>query len=361
MKALLSVLCCCLSISATAQTIVIDGLRPNGLLSWNGDPGAFASYHVEWAPSVKGPWSASWDGLTNLAASNGTMTVAVPMFYRVVGSGRAPLPGEDCTNAMAAASGINSGTTAGYADNFNAAAQGYPAPGRDRVYRVTVPANHTLNARLTPTGPPSLDVVLLVYSGAVDCSQVASHLLTAADAAPAGGDESITWNNNDSAPVEVLVVADSIDPGSSGEHELTLSFSGNSPGDACAAAQRIGPGFYSNQSTAGYSADRGPGPGCVATAGPDRYFRITIPSGQTLHATITPTEPWDVVVNILHGALGCTTQPPCLTGSNEGCAGDPESIDYTNISGSYQDVLIVVAGLSAGDAGPFNLEVSIAP
>ncbi len=40
---------------------------------------------MEWAPTVTGPWTNTWEGLAAVTAdSNGTIQVSVPMFYRVL-------------------------------------------------------------------------------------------------------------------------------------------------------------------------------------------------------------------------------------------------------------------------------------
>lgn len=61
----------------------LESLARNGALTWSG-PATAGSYRVEWAPTATGPWSRSWAALTNLPAGGTTITVAVPMFYRVV-------------------------------------------------------------------------------------------------------------------------------------------------------------------------------------------------------------------------------------------------------------------------------------
>jgi formylglycine-generating enzyme required for sulfatase activity len=68
-----------------AQAPVVSSFGQNGVLvCTNLQPGSVAS--VEWAPTVAGPWTNTWTGLEAIAvASNGTLSVSVPMFYRVRG------------------------------------------------------------------------------------------------------------------------------------------------------------------------------------------------------------------------------------------------------------------------------------
>jgi formylglycine-generating enzyme required for sulfatase activity len=64
---------------------VITSFSQNGVLVCsNLSPGSVAS--VQWASSLSGPWQTNWAGLGAVTAdSNGTITVSVPMFYRVLG------------------------------------------------------------------------------------------------------------------------------------------------------------------------------------------------------------------------------------------------------------------------------------
>jgi len=68
-----------------AQWPVITSFSQNGVLVCsNLSPGSVAS--VQWASSLSGPWQTNWAGLDAVTAdSNGTITVSVPMFYRVLG------------------------------------------------------------------------------------------------------------------------------------------------------------------------------------------------------------------------------------------------------------------------------------
>jgi len=70
---------------AAAQLPVITSFSQNGVLVCsNLSPGSVAS--VQWASSLSGPWQTNWAGLGAVTAdSNGTITVSVPMFYRVLG------------------------------------------------------------------------------------------------------------------------------------------------------------------------------------------------------------------------------------------------------------------------------------
>ena len=55
----------------------------NGELTWSNCPGA-VQYKVEWASSLNGGWTNSWESLNAILATGSTYTVRVPVFYRLV-------------------------------------------------------------------------------------------------------------------------------------------------------------------------------------------------------------------------------------------------------------------------------------
>jgi len=76
---------CALVCALRAAELPIATLGGNGVLTWTNSV-TNATYRVEWASSPPGPWQ-QFSVLTNLdfiKASNTTVQVSVPMFYRVV-------------------------------------------------------------------------------------------------------------------------------------------------------------------------------------------------------------------------------------------------------------------------------------
>ncbi len=71
------------SFTARADEIAIQSLDRNGTLAWTNSSLNWTC-RVEWASAPEGPWQSTWQGLTNLVATNTVMEVKVPMFYRVV-------------------------------------------------------------------------------------------------------------------------------------------------------------------------------------------------------------------------------------------------------------------------------------
>jgi hypothetical protein len=76
-----------LATSTRADTNIHLTLSPAGLLSWtNANPDLH--YTVEWRPSLDptNEWTGSFRSLQDIHSSNAVITVAVPMFFRLIGS-----------------------------------------------------------------------------------------------------------------------------------------------------------------------------------------------------------------------------------------------------------------------------------
>jgi len=69
---------------AWPQGFAIESFSHSGEISWT-DTYSNGHYCVEWSSSLTSTnWLSEWDGLTAIPATGGVITVAVPMFYRVV-------------------------------------------------------------------------------------------------------------------------------------------------------------------------------------------------------------------------------------------------------------------------------------
>jgi hypothetical protein len=65
--------------------VEITSFTGDGVITWTQGTNTISSYTVEWASSLDGPWSNSWDSLADIAPTNTQMSAPVPLYYRVVG------------------------------------------------------------------------------------------------------------------------------------------------------------------------------------------------------------------------------------------------------------------------------------
>jgi hypothetical protein len=143
---------------------------------------------------------------------------------------------------------------------------------------------------------------------------------------------------------------------------------GFSGGESCASPVILpGQGTY-NDSTLGYANDHdfldlAPCVGSTtAGGGPDKVYRVTVPSNSMLTVTVTPQVGFDATLNLINGASNCggppgsSLIPACLAGGD-----DPETASWTNNLGISTQVLIMVDGWTATQSGSYTLTYSITP
>ena len=91
--------------------------------------------------------------------------------------------------------------------------------------------------------------------------------------------------------------------------------------------------------------------------GRDVAYSISVPTGKTLTAVVTPTTQWDVALALVTdcGNIG----PTCVGGDDFNGTGDPETGTYTNNTGQTQTIFIVVDAYSSSEYGPFTLNATV--
>ena len=102
-----------------AQSPDITSFHGNGQLTWtNSDTNLF--YQVQWAASLtaSNAWRASYSPLRDIQSTNDSITVSVPMFYRICGS----------SNRVFYSSPVaKTGQTSEYATGYNPSAFATPS------------------------------------------------------------------------------------------------------------------------------------------------------------------------------------------------------------------------------------------
>ena len=81
---------CCMGWACVGEEFEITAIEKTGSLTWD-NPGWGGIFAVEWAPSPAGPWCRDWSGLAAIVSTQPSVSVSVPMCYRVV---QEPLPPE---------------------------------------------------------------------------------------------------------------------------------------------------------------------------------------------------------------------------------------------------------------------------
>jgi hypothetical protein len=285
-----------------------------------------------------------------------------------------PIVGDTCLDALALTPGTLDGqTTEEYQGDYNLpeSCTGYPTPGRDRVYSVLIPAGKQLGVTVTPVGAPAWDVALYLLAGPATACATATTCLAGRDRFSEGAAETLTYTNRTGSDLSVFLVVDgasSEDRGGTYSLQVSLETPPPTPGDTCLDAVPVTPGTLSNQTTVGYQGDYALPSSCTGanTLGLDRVYSISIPAGQKLTVTVTPVladggSSWDPAIYLLGGqASDCASATTCLAGRDLGGGGAPETLEYTNTSGSPLPVFLVVDGYGLNDVGgPFSMTIHL--
>ncbi len=117
-----------------------------------------------------------------------------------------------------------------------------------------------------------------------------------------------------------------------------------------------------NQSLTGYANDFTATGTCYGTQGLDRVVRVSVPAGQRLTVTVTPTvSTFDPTLSLVVGsATACVgASATCVAAIDTGAANAAETVNWTNTTGAAATVFIIVDDYSAtATNGAYTLSAS---
>ncbi len=286
-----------------------------------------------------------------------------------------PPAGELCGSAVPATPGtpMTSQTLIGYASDYGSGSSCSGASGPDRVYVATVAAGERITATVTPT-PNALDPATVQWDPSINlqlaagCVASGRACLAGSDTGSSGAADTVRWTNTSGTEQQVFIVVEtytSSAPSATATRLFTLDVTMDvppppPPGDACSTAQAIGAGTLTGESLAGMTNDYGSGSGCSGTSGADRVYAISIPPGEKLTATVTPTATapattWDASINIQSVATCLGGTRTCLAGRDSGGVGIAETVTLSNTGAAPIDVFIVIETFSSTPSSTASL------
>jgi hypothetical protein len=230
-------------------------------------------------------------------------------------------------------------------------------PGRDRFYRVTVPAGQRVVATLTPTG---FNAALAVLDAtAPDATNLV--LLAAADASTStSGAETAAWFNATAASRDVMLAVDASSSSAQGSFTLAVQFNAPPAGDVPPTAELLaGPGTVSG-TTVGFLNDALLYPGLASQPGNDRFYRLTVPAGLRLAATVSNVSFNASIVVLDAGAAASGTLEMLAFANDSTSLTGAEKVFWLNATGTNREVVIAVESPVAGASGAFTLTTDVA-
>lgn len=288
-----------------------------------------------------------------------------------------PPPGDTCATAGSLTLGtpLADQTLIGFGNDYGSGTSCSGAGGPDRVYSVVVPAGERLEVTVTPTTPdggtswnPSINVM-----SAAQCQAATRTCLAGSDTATTGAAEIVRWTNNAATPTTVFVAVETSTtaaPAAGATRSFTISATSAPvppppPGDVCSDTLTLisSTSTLPSESLVGLTGDYSYANtlDCDFFSGIDRAYRVRIPAGSTLTATVTPDSTWDPTLGLVLGsATACTgSSVTCASTADIGLSGDPETVTYTNATGSAVDAFLIVDSYTTGTSATYGYSLAV--
>ena len=184
-----------------------------------------------------------------------------------------------------------------------------------------------------------------------------------------GGDATLADSSADAdLDATVDAGADAMDAGADGSDGSVVVVDGGTGNDTCLLAIGLTSGVPvsgdTTSATDDYDVNVNISNVCDQTDlsfyqfdGRDVAYSISVPTGKTLTAVVTPTTQWDGgrALGPDCGNIG----PTCAGGDDFEGTRDPETGTYTNNTGQTQTIYIVVDAFSSSEYGPFTLNATV--
>lgn len=234
----------------------------------------------------------------------------------------------------------------------------------DVVYRVTVPGLNRTRVTLDSTDA-GWDSTVNLIRGAANCGAFDAGI-TAGASCEVGRDDPdnqpVSYANGSSSPVDVLILVDGWSSGL-GAFDLTTLTTPIGAGDICENAVPLMPGAPLMGENLGaadlgndYSGAGTTGQCSTSSSGNDKVYSISIPSGQRLTVTVTPTG-FDSSISLVDGSSLCADRT-CLAFGNTSGSGSVDTLTFFNVGATRTFFVIVDSATTGG--GLFNISASLA-
>jgi hypothetical protein len=242
--------------------------------------------------------------------------------------------------------------------------------GPDRVYRIEVPSRKRLTITATPTiSTPQYDLAIYLKEGA-SCDALRCVAGDVVDGGLPTDTSTAIYDNGSAASRVVYVYVDSFHNSTSsfaaheGTFSLTASLTDTPAGENCLTAPTLTPPQTVNDTSAGFVSNLYWSSQCsVLGAGRDRAYRVVIPPGERLTASVTPTTPgYDPNLALVVGtADACEVASiSCAATDNSGTATATNTVAYTNgTTGAVEAFVVIDNGLVLDGGGAYTLSVAL--
>ncbi len=280
----------------------------------------------------------------NDSSSTGTFSLSVSM--------AAPAGNTVCTVPTTVSDGttlVGEDASIGF-DDLSSDCLSY-STGPNVYYQVTVPMGMVLSATVSPDTVGMDPTIRLLDS----CS--ATSCMAGVNDGYTGDPENLYYTNTTSADQTLIMAVGSYDTSTTGTFDLAVSIAPPPANATCTSATVVSDGDTISGDNPALGTDTLDSACLSSDTGTVLYYSVTVPDGMSLNVNVTPSSYWNPNIRLLD-SCGATA---CMANADGGYSGDPESLSYTNTTGSSQDLILAVGSSGTGSPGPFDMSVSVAP
>lgn len=281
--------------------------------------------------------------------------------------------GDVCGTAEALTGGsissplVVNGTTVGYTNDYTSVSQSncYGTAARDRVYSVSLAPNARLIASVRSTGGLFDPSINLVVGPEAQCSAMPRVCVAGDDIGSTNTVNTARYVNTTSSMQTVFILVDSFSATDLGTFRLDVSVDNPAAGDACESPTVLMSGTpRMGETLTGFANDYFERSGALgstcatstASGGVDRAYSVLVGAGETLTVSVTPSAGLDTAINLLGDVADCVGRV-CVTSSNTGGTGLPDSLLWTN-SGTTARTMLLVVETPSGATGTYSINVT---
>jgi hypothetical protein len=282
------------------------------------------------------------------------------------------MAGETCGTATTIMAGMIGGTTMGAMNDVRLGTAngcaGSNAAVPDVYYAISVPSQSRLTVNINATWDT---VINLIEEPASNCgSALADGGLSytcVAGADAIGSNETVSYSNTTAAARTIYIHVDGWSSTDLGLFTLNVAVAPIPAGDVCATAPVLTlPANLMAQTLVGFAQDYTASGGCASgSTSLDRAYRVNVPAGNRLSATVTASVNPDggvafaPTVNIV-GTPACAANLTCVAGGNSSTTPGVATATFDN-GGTARDVFVVVDTSTTNPGGTFSLSLAATP
>jgi len=227
--------------------------------------------------------------------------------------------------------------------------------------QVEVPAGMTLTAEIKPTAGFNADIHLLPESAKISAEVLYLAYETSASALET---ENAIWVNTNTSTTNVIIVVDGLSSTNTSTYAISIFVGSQARGESPASAETLTSTGITHGTTEDYTNDVSRTNNCngLSTPGEDRFYRIDVPAGQTLTASVNPFRTfYNPMIYLLRESELLNPEAACLDANDSGGNTTTNVVSYSNSSIFTETIVIGIDSQTSDSSGTYRLTTALGP